>query len=233
MMKNKYLLIAAFSLFIIIAGVCYSYSYVNNHDKNIVLSSLVDEPSHNEDIVIGQDYGDKQENLKTEELKAEELKTEELKVEEQMICVHICGAVVRPDVYQVKVDARLIDLIDAAGGLISSAAGDYVNQALIVKDGQRIYIPTKDELNEMNASEYMKGDQSNTNDSSDTFTQVNINSSDEIQLMTLPGIGQAKAKNIIEYRKKNGNFREIGDLMNVPGIKEGLFNQVADLITVQ
>lgn len=228
MMKNKYLLIAAFSLFIIIAGVCYSYSYVNNHDKNIVLSSLVDEPSHNEDIVIGQDYGDKQENLKTEELKAEELKTEE-----QMICVHICGAVVRPDVYQVKVDARLIDLIDAAGGLISSAAGDYVNQALIVKDGQRIYIPTKDELNEMNASEYMKGDQSNTNDSSDTFTKVNINSSDEIQLMTLPGIGQAKAKNIIEYRKKNGNFRAIGDLMNVPGIKEGLFNQVADLITVQ
>ena len=51
--------------------------------------------------------------------------------------------------------------------------------------------------------------------------------------MSLPGIGQSKAKSIVEYRNKYGSFKQISDLMMVPGIKEGLFSKVKDLITVK
>ena len=64
-------------------------------------------------------------------------------------------------------------------------------------------------------------------------TRVNINTADEMELMSLPGIGQAKAKTIIDYRNKNGEFSAISNLMDVPGIKEGLFSKIEDLITVR
>jgi len=50
--------------------------------------------------------------------------------------------------------------------------------------------------------------------------------------MTLPGIGESKAKDIINYRESKGQFGSLEDIMNVPGIKDGVFNKVKDLISV-
>jgi DNA uptake protein ComE-like DNA-binding protein len=72
---------------------------------------------------------------------------------------HICGAVNSPGVYQVKEDYRVVDLVKLAGGFTEKAAEDYVNQALKVQDGQRIYIPTQKEVEELSTGEYMAGGQ--------------------------------------------------------------------------
>ena len=50
--------------------------------------------------------------------------------------------------------------------------------------------------------------------------------------MTLSGIGESKAETIISYREKNGAFQSIEDLMNIPGIKNGVFEKIKDNIRV-
>ncbi|MDF2541774.1 MAG: hypothetical protein K0S47_1492 [Herbinix sp.] len=159
--------------------------------------------------------------------------------EEAMIFVHLCGAVEKPDVYLVKEGARLIELIKLAGGLTTEAASDYINQAQVVLDGQRIYIPTQVEVKELKPETYItettQNVANNTNNvpqDTNEHTMININVANEEELMELPGIGKAKAKSIIEYRNKNGDFKRVEDLMNIPGIKEGLYNQLVSYITV-
>lgn len=151
-------------------------------------------------------------------------------VSETKLYVHICGAVINPGVYKIDAGARLIDLIILAGGLSDAAAEDYINQAQAVSDGQRIYIPTRMELEELSTDEYIQGETIENNEN--TQALININKSGLDELMTLPGIGQAKADSIIAYRSKNGSFSTIDELMKIPGIKEGLFNKISDYITV-
>jgi competence protein ComEA len=62
--------------------------------------------------------------------------------------------------------------------------------------------------------------------------KVNINTATKEQLMTVPGIGSAKADSIIAYRETNGSYASIDDIMNVSGIKEGLFQSMKEYITV-
>ena len=62
---------------------------------------------------------------------------------------------------------------------------------------------------------------------------VNINTADEKELMTLPGIGQVRAAAIIEYRQREGKFEKIEDIMNVKGIKTGIFSKINNLICVK
>ena len=64
-------------------------------------------------------------------------------------------------------------------------------------------------------------------------SRVNINTAELAELTTLPGIGESRAKDILAYREANGDFTKIEDLMKVPGIKEGTFNKLKDLIKVQ
>ena len=63
-------------------------------------------------------------------------------------------------------------------------------------------------------------------------TLVNINTAGEELLCTLSGVGSTRAKSIIAYREKNGRFQKIEDIMNVDGIKDGLFQKIKDSITV-
>ena len=65
-----------------------------------------------------------------------------------------------------------------------------------------------------------------------TASMININTADVERLMTLPGIGESKARDIIAYRQEHGDFASIEELMNVSGIKENLFEKVRDKIIV-
>jgi competence protein ComEA len=148
-----------------------------------------------------------------------------------VIYVHLCGEVIQPGVYELAKGARVIDLIKLAGGLSKEAAGDYINQAQQVADGQRIYIPSKDEVKELPVmNELWLGDEVQAEQVSKQL--ININLADAKDLMELPGVGEAKAASIIEYRNANGGFQTIEELMKIPGIKEGLFNKVSTYITV-
>lgn len=239
-MKKKLIIILS-CLFIIAAGVCYSCSYNREKEQGVLLTSLESgkndgnpQDSITDSIAVKEDLQDAKKEEAVSKTGGENFSHDNAGAENntEIIYIHLCGAVANPDVYQAEAGSRLVDLIEMAGGLNQDAAGDFINQAMVVEDGQRIYIPTRDELKELTLSEYIKGDQNNKSEAGNQKSKVNINTADENGLMSLPGIGQAKAKNIIEYRNKNGTFSDIKDLMKVPGIKEGLFNQIADLITV-
>ena len=240
-MKKKYIILGITCGFIFISGIFYSCAYKDRKASAVLVTSLsgaeeiTEEQSGNNQNFIELNSGNV--NLlgldsKKDVSEVSTTMTETKSRNKLYLYVHICGAVVNPGVFQVESGARLFDLIELSGGLSKEAAGDYINQAQTVTDGQRVYIPTKQEVNELSAKEYMVGNQNNV-DTSNTTSFVNINTANAEELMDLPGIGQAKANSIISYRTTKGKFKSIEDLMNIPGIKEGLFNQISANIIVK
>lgn len=158
------------------------------------------------------------------EEKGEDPEDEEKKSEQ--VYVYICGAVNIPGVYCLEKDARIFEVIQKAGGLAEKAADDAVNQARIVQDGERIYIPTVEEVQNSGtgvAGTIIEGTENK---------KVNINTAGMEELMTLTGIGEAKALSIIEYREEKGRFESIEELMEIEGIKEGVFNKIKEDIMI-
>ena len=155
-----------------------------------------------------------------------EEETEESAIEEnEEIYVHVCGKVNQPGVYCLPAGSRLYEAIEAAGGLKEGAAAESLNQAQEAQDGQQIYVPSIEEASGGEASE--AGVPAGASDG-----KMNLNTAAKEQLMTLTGIGEAKAAAIIRYREENGGFRSIEELMEVEGIKEGVFNKIKDQIKI-
>lgn len=157
----------------------------------------------------------------TEQIALESVK-EEQAVEEQSetqdsIFVFVCGAVRSAGVYELPVGSRVFEAVQMAGGFSEDAAVSHINQAEVLEDEVRLYIPTMNEITE----EQSGGD-----------GKVNINTAAKEELMTLPGVGQAKAVLIIQYREEHGSFQKVEDIMNISGIKEGLFGKIKDYIKV-
>ncbi len=136
--------------------------------------------------------------------------------------VHISGAVHNPGVYSLPPGSRIIDLIQVAGGLLPDADADSVNQAAKLFDGQKIVVSRR-------------GTSSITANSETLPVQypLNINFASQKQLESLPGIGPTKALDIISYREKNGYYKSVDELLNVPGIGLDTLNQIRELISVQ
>lgn len=132
------------------------------------------------------------------------------------ITVHICGEVYFPGVYTVYRGSRIYEVVLQAGGFTALADTEAVNQAKEVDDEEQIYIPSIYEEEKV----------------SDGQGLINLNTADEEELCTIPGIGSTRARQILEYRKKNGDFQKTEDIMNVTGIKEGIYEQIAPYITV-
>lgn len=154
------------------------------------------------------------------------------------ICVHVCGAVLCPGVYEMPETARIYEAIEAAGGVTEDAAGDYLNQAAVMADGQRIYVPTADEVSAEGMSAELAGTplinaEPNADTASVTDTMVNINTATAEQLKSLPGIGDSRAQSIIAYRDAKGGFQTKEEIMQVDGIKEGMYSKMKDRIQVQ
>ena len=158
---------------------------------------------------------------------------------QQLIYVHVCGAVKNPAVYALPDGARVCDAIAKAGGLTETAADDYVNQARFLTDGERVYIPEKDELSNLSATQYAAGQlvsdtgqsqgNGSTTDSQQIFP-VNINTAGISELTTLPGIGESRAESIITYRETHGAFSRIEDIMKISGIKGAAYEKIKDKI---
>ncbi len=155
------------------------------------------------------------------------------------IYVDVCGAVAEPGVYRLDADSRVFHAIKAAGGFLPEAAGEYINQAEKVEDGQQIYIPTREEVKNrpsyQNPLEKSLSDEEAKKQGSEAGTsgKVNLNTADEDALTTLTGIGASKAQAILAYREEHGGFSAIEEILNVPGIKEGTFVKIKDNIAVE
>lgn len=155
---------------------------------------------------------------------------------EAAVCVvHVCGAVQSPGVYTLAEGSRIYEAVAAAGGLLPEADEAYLNQASCVTDGEQIYVPTQQEVLEQSATLVRSGQSVTAQTESGAEPQdakVNLNTATKEQLCTLPGIGESKAQSIISYRETQGAYGQIEDVMNVEGIKDGLFQKIRDRITV-
>ncbi|NRT89826.1 helix-hairpin-helix domain-containing protein [Clostridium beijerinckii] len=143
------------------------------------------------------------------------------------IVVEIKGEVKKPDVYTMSENSIVKDLIDISGGLTENADLSNINRAKKLQDHELIYILNK---NDENKEIQTVNSNSSNKDSSDK--KININSATLDQLKTLNGIGDSKAKGIIEYREKNGGFKSIEEIKNVSGIGDNMFERIKEQIEI-
>lgn len=148
------------------------------------------------------------------------------------IYVYICGEVANPGVYELSEDSRIYEAVDAAGGFTENAARESINLASKVSDGMQITIYNKEEAASLPAGGTSAGKNSGQDQMSGSSSLVNLNTATKEELMTLKGIGESKAEDIIRYREKSGGFKKIEDIMKISGIKEAGFQKIKDSITV-
>jgi competence protein ComEA len=147
------------------------------------------------------------------------------KIEPERYFVHVGGAVNREGLYKLNKGDRIADLIKLSG-LTSNADLDSINLAEVLADGQKVIIPKK-------SANIVSNDQaSSPNLSLKGAKTVNINSSDEKGLDSLPGIGPVMAKKIVDHRSEKGRFSNIEELKEVPGISEKKFENLKKYISV-
>lgn len=149
------------------------------------------------------------------------------------LVVYVCGAVNTPGIYTLPEQSRLYEAVTLAGGFSKEADPSYHNLARSIEDGERIYILSVEETRELSAEQHVGGEEA----AKDAFTGagavLNLNTATAEQLMELPGIGEAKAAGILEYRSKIGKFTDIEEIMNVSGIGEAMYEKIKDKITVK
>lgn len=165
----------------------------------------------------------------TEPVQAEPAEEIQEKEEAARVLVDVKGAVNYPGVYTLTDEDRVVDAITVAGGYVEGADSSLINHAQKLQDEMVIYIPVKGEETEavvQNFAVMNPGSQSGD-------AKVNINTADETQLTTLPGIGPAKAKAIISHREEQGTFQTVEGLKEVSGIGDKTFEQLKDLIDIK
>lgn len=210
-------------------------------------------------FILLNDSNNKKDVKIEKEVKTSSTQTE--KVKKKYLRVDIKGEVVKPGVYELEENKRVIDLINMAGGLSKNADTSYINLSKKLKDEMTIVVYSKEEIAKMKDKEsiivYMekececdgitndaciynesKNNNSNKNSSEKNSTKkesgskVNINTANIEELTELKGIGESKAEAIIKYREENGKFKSIEDIMNVTGIGESAYSKIKENITV-
>ncbi|MCZ2259383.1 helix-hairpin-helix domain-containing protein [Sporosarcina sp. G11-34] len=163
----------------------------------------------------------------------EEPKLEEIVVDDapNLIIVDVKGAVLHPGVYTMQEGDRLVDAISAAGGYLPNADSRMLNHAMKLADEFVIYVPLEGE--EVPESTLNVVSEPSSTPSTASEGSVNINTSDEAGLMTIPGIGPSKAAAIIAYREEHGLFSATTDLMKVSGIGQKTFDKLESFIKIK
>ena len=201
---------------LIIISVAY-YIYKTNEEKNI-------QESINELI----ETNNKTENtIETNEESNNETK-ESSQDTENKILIHITGAIKKEGVYELTEGDRIIDAINKAEGVTEEADTSQINMASKLEDGMKIYVPKKGE----NTTNIQSQEEQIENIQIKSEKKININTASMDELDTLPGIGEATAQKIIDYRKEKGKFSKIEDLKEVSGIGESKYEKIKDKICV-
>lgn len=223
-MKKKILLFAAF---IIICGL----SGCGAETLDIVTEEITDTEEDTRSVSgDAGTAGEKPEIQEPENREPEMQESASMDTEEDsLFCVYVCGAVTQEGVYYLPAGSIKKDALDAAGGYGEKAARGFVNLAESVQDGEKIYFPTAEEMAGITPADDTVQDGKTETTASKT---VNLNTATKEELMTLPGIGESKALAIIKYREENQGFRSTDEIMQIDGIKEGVYNKIKDLISI-
>lgn len=147
------------------------------------------------------------------------------------IQVHVLGAVNKPGVVRLPEGARVVDAIEAAGGLNASANPGQLNLAAVAIDGSQIIVGDRRQPGgHIRTSTQSGGD--NTNASTGQSTKVNLNTATVEQLESLPGIGPVTAKAIVAWRTQHKRFNRIEELQEIDGIGPKTYQQIAPHVRV-
>ena len=144
------------------------------------------------------------------------------------LAVHVAGAVARPGLYHFPAGSRVADALARAGGRLPGGDLDRLNLAARLVDGQKILVTRRGDPPppvEMAGA----GDEFAGVGPGET---IDLNTADLAALDSLPGIGPATARAILEERNRRGGFRSTRDLLRVPGIGEGRFARLKDRVRV-
>lgn len=164
-------------------------------------------------------------------------KNETSKIKEETIFVDIKGEIKAPGLYEIPSGKRVMDVIEAAGGLTELADTRTINLSKIVEDQMVIIVDNiiKEENSESitnDAKIDVKTNITTNKNISNSNKLVSINKGSKEELMTLNGIGNSKADAIIKYRNSHGDFKTKEELLEVDGIGEGIFTKIKDHITL-
>ena len=199
-------------------------------------------------IFVKVNLKSKEKNLVDNQVVINEVEKVEVDLKDDLVYVDIKGAVKKPGVYKINSDKKIIDVITIAGGLMENADTDNINLSKKVTDEMVIIIYTDEEVKNSNIVDTVikvidkecvcpniQNDGCINTEINDSITNVNktinINTATLEELMSINGLGEAKAKAIIKYREENGYFKIIDDLLNVSGIGEALFEKIKEYIT--
>lgn len=166
---------------------------------------------------------------------------------EELLQVDIKGEIINPGIYELDNDSRVIDVINKAGGLTENANTSVINLSKKITDEMVIIIYSNEEVNDFKTTKEIEeqviekciqkdensliNDACIENDKNEVTGKININTASLEELMKLPGVGESKAKSIIEYRETKSKFNTIEDIKNVNGIGDNLFAQIKENIT--
>ena len=151
---------------------------------------------------------------------------------DKKIFVDVSGAVVNPDVYELKAGARVYEAIKMAGGFLENANSQNLNLAAKLSDQDKIVVLTDEEADTKCGSPEQSGEVNGFSSQAQIGGKVNINNATVEELQTIKGIGPAMAARILEYRRSNGGFASVDDLRNVKGIGEKTFAKLRESIKV-
>lgn len=216
--KKKLGIYIIIGILLIILGVTYYKNGYTELKKN-----------NDEDIFVEQN---EEINIEKEKNNIYNLDESNIQLKDKSIVVEIKGEVNSPDVYTLKDESIVKDVIDLAGGVTEEADLSNINRAKKLQNHELIYIRNKNEVNEVSEENIINVLGNDIDGVSDNSSLINLNSATIEDLKSLNGIGDAKAAGIVEYREKNGGFSSIDQIKEVDGIGEKMFEKIKDKIEI-
>jgi len=147
------------------------------------------------------------------------------------VSIHVAGNVLKPGVYEMPADSRVVDAIRIAGGANAIADLNAINLANRLNDAQQVYVPAVGEKVPPSSSGLSAGGVGTGSAPNSVEYPININSADVALLDELPGVGPSTAQAIVTYRDQNGPFASVSGLEDVPGIGPAKVAAIQRLVT--
>ena len=241
--KARYLILV---ILLLISTAGYMLYESDSADDEIIINRNRQETEQ----TIAHNSADEDSTPEIPEQKEDNKEKSSSSVQPEYIYVDVSGAVNSPMVVCIPFGSRVFEALDAAGGRNSESSVKYLNLASVCEDGQKIYVPTVEEIEKAESSgkafpgqpgeDPSSTDQQNeavsagdhSSDPSSSGNKVNINTAGSEELQTLPGVGPAIASRIIDYRNTKGSFESAEDIKSVSGIGEKIYEKLKDEICV-
>ena len=225
--KQKILIIIIIGIIVIVVGI-YGFITMSKNETILNLNEIVLQENNQ----LNNQSNNQSDNKKLDNQE----QSNEVQKDANYIVVHITGEIKNSGILKLPEGARIADAVEAAGGATKEADLETINLAYILEDGQKIYIPNKEENNEQ--KQYITKESGDTINEKETSSEkgenkkVNINTANQSELETLPGIGPSLASRIMEYREQNGKFNNIEELKNVKGIGDTRYEELKALVEI-